>query len=340
MSKSAVIFGGTGFIGSFFAKELSKTEEFKKIYLADIENIETKGFKFRQELLKDVPNLEFIKIDVRNPIDLKIPEGVSLIANFSAIHREPGHSDEEYFETNLLGAENVCRWSKKVECNEIIFSSSIAPYGPTEDPKDENSLTVPVTPYGSSKLSAELIHQNWQHESKKERKLIIIRPGVVFGPGEGGNVSRLIKAVKGKYFIFMGNRNTRKAGIYVKELCKALNWLRGLSKTKDNNNFILANLTMHPNPSLEEYVNAIAKILKLKPPYYRLPFWTLLLFSSIIDLALKPFRISHPFSRVRIQKLNKSNHIIPMFLISNNYNYHFSLEEALKDWKEDYPEEW
>ena len=45
------------------------------------------------------------------------------------------------------------------------------------------------------------------------RKLLIVRPGVVFGPGEGGNVSRLIKAVIKRYFIYIGNRKTRKAGV-------------------------------------------------------------------------------------------------------------------------------
>ena len=38
---------------------------------------------------------------------------VGLIANFAAVHREPGHEDYEYFECNLLGAENVCDWAER-----------------------------------------------------------------------------------------------------------------------------------------------------------------------------------------------------------------------------------
>lgn len=54
---------------------------------------------------------------------------------------------------------------------------------------------------------------------------MIARPGAVFGPDERGNVSRLIKAVFGRYFFYMGNRDTRKAGTYVKELCNAMLWV-------------------------------------------------------------------------------------------------------------------
>ena len=112
-----------------------------------------------------------------------MPNQTDLAVNLAAIHREPGHQDYEYFETNLKGAENVCSWADQVGCNKIIFTSSIAPYGPAEEPKDEQSLTVPVTAYGSSKLAAEKIHIAWQHKDIEGRQLVIVRPGVVFGPG-------------------------------------------------------------------------------------------------------------------------------------------------------------
>src|SRR5690606_31892986 len=99
--------------------------------------------------------------DVRRPIDWFPEEKVDLIANFAAVHREPGHEDYEYYETNLLGAENVCAWAERVGCNKLIFTSSIAPYGPSESPKNEGSLPVPVSAYGGSKLVAEQIHQKW-----------------------------------------------------------------------------------------------------------------------------------------------------------------------------------
>jgi nucleoside-diphosphate-sugar epimerase len=103
-----------------------------------------------------------------------------------------------------------------------IFTSSISPYGVSEIIKDESSLPILLSPYGSSKLVAGKIHQVWHAKDIKNRRLLIVRPGVVFGPGEGGNVSRLIEAVIGRYFFLMSNKSIRKAGVYVKELCNAM----------------------------------------------------------------------------------------------------------------------
>ena len=337
--KTAIIFGGTGFIGTFFAEHLLKNLNFSKIYLFDHEDINIKFSEFRQSLVSKNKNIIFVHGDVTKNIDWRPEEKIDLIANFAAVHREPGHEDKEYFECNLKGAKNVCKWAESVSCNNIIFTSSIAPYGPSETPKDETSIPVPTTAYGSSKLVAEKIHQIWHSKEKSMRKLLIVRPGVVFGPGEGGNVSRLIKAVIKRYFIYIGNRKTRKAGVYVKELCHAMSWVF-TSKKMDDDRFILFNMSMNPGPSIEEYIAAIAKIKGIKVFIPSLPKSILLFTATFIDMVLSILKISHPFSPVRINKLSKSNNILPNYLIENGYEYKYSLEEAFKDWKDLNPSDW
>ena len=223
-------------------------------------------------------------------------------------------------------------------CNKIIFSSSIAPYGPSEEVRDERSIPVPTTAYGSSKLAAEKIHQIW-HAKEERRQLLIVRPGVVFGPGEGGNVTRLIKAVRKRYFFYMANRDTRKAGIYVKELCRAMMWVLYSEKAKIDG-VTLFNMSMNPGPSIEEYVNSIARIAKMKVWIPSLPSILLFMIAYLIDFIAKPLGIKHPFSPVRIRKLIRSNNILPTYLVENGYNYKYTLDEAFADWKKDCPEEW
>ena len=57
----------------------------------------------------------------------------------------------------------------QLNCKNIIFTSSIAPYGIEDKLKNEKTKPKPVTPYGSSKLIAEKIHINWQRKDKKKR---------------------------------------------------------------------------------------------------------------------------------------------------------------------------
>lgn len=335
----AVIFGGLGFIGSFFAESLLRSNSFSKIYLFDMAALSSCKSEFRKKLILTNAITVTIQGDVRNPIEWIPEERVDLIANFSAIHREPGHNDDEYYETNLLGAENVCRWAEKVNCKKIVFTSSISPYGPSEKEKNELAIPVPTTAYGGSKLAAEKIHQIWQAKNESNHQLVIVRPGVVFGPGEGGNVSRLIKAVINRYFFYMGNRDTRKAGVYVKELCNAILWvLQRQNLTGER--VSLFNMSMDPGPSIKEYVDTVCEVAGVTRNIPSVPYWTLLTIASGIDLIAKPFGIKHPFSPVRIRKLVRSNNITPSYLIENGYSYLYTLESAFDDWKHSCPDEW
>ena len=334
----AVIFGGLGFIGTFFARLLIEDYGFERVYLYDLEPIGAKESEFRKKMVGAYPQIEIIEGDVRKPIKWVPPGTIDLVSNFAAVHREPGHESYEYYECNLLGAENVCDWAERVGCNRIIFSSSIAPYGPSEEVRDERSIPVPTTAYGGSKLAAEKIHQIWQAKDV-QRQLVVVRPGVVFGPGECGNVSRLIKAVRKRYFFYMANRDTRKAGIYVKELCRAMMWVLNSEKAKADGVSVF-NVTMNPGPSIEEYVNSIARLAKIKVWIPNVPRSLLFIIAHSIDLITKPLGIKHPFSPVRIRKLIRSNNILPVYLIENGYDYEYTLDEAFADWKNECPEEW
>jgi nucleoside-diphosphate-sugar epimerase len=338
--KSAVIFGGTGFIGVFFSQFLLAHGHAEKVYLIDTQPIELKFSQFRKMQVTQDVRIDCLVGDVRKPLDwLNISEPVTLVANFAAIHREPGHEDYEYFETNLLGGENVCKFAERVGCQNIIFTSSISPYGVSESIKDESTLPIPVTAYGSSKLVAEKIHQIWQAKDMNNRRVVIVRPGVVFGPGEGGNVSRLIKAVIHRYFFFMGNESTRKAGVYVKELCNAMWWVLQ-HQNKNGETVSLFNMSMNPGPSIGEYVKAVCKTQGIKRYVPTVPYKALMAVAYVIDALAKPLGIKHPFSPVRIRKLVRSNNIIPTYLVEHGYQFQYSLDSAFADWKKSCPEEW
>lgn len=330
--KNVLIFGGAGFIGSHFAKFLIDGDFAENVYLADIRPI-------RNDFASESPRIAHISLDVRTPVDSwSIPcDHIDLIANFAAVHREPGHELHEYYETNLPGADNVCAWAEKVGCPNIIFTSSIAPYGPTETAKTEASIPTPNSPYGGSKLAAEKIHIGWQR-AKVGRKLVIVRPGVVFGPGERGNVTRLVQATLRRYFLYMGNKGTRKAGGYVKELVTTMPW--ALSKIPEDGGVFLYNFTVPSAPSVEDYVNTVFKVTGKKHFVPSVPFKLLLAISYIVEAFAKPLRINQPISPVRVRKLIRSTNIEPDVLRREGYQYKYTLETAMADWYRDRPDEW
>ena len=279
--------------------------------------------------------------DIRKKIEeFNFAKRIDLIINLAAVHREPGHQSTEYFDTNILGAENVTEFAEKVRCNRIIFTSSISPYGIEDKLKHEETIPCPNTPYGSSKLVAEKIHIAWQNRDIKKRILTIVRPGVVFGKGEGGNMSRLVKLIHKNFFFYMGNKNTRKAGIYVKELVNQILWVHEKQVNNKLPKITLFNATMWPNPSISDYVNTVKKVAGIKRFVPSVPYWFLMSFGFIFEFFFKSIGKQNPFSPVRLRKLVRSNLVKPSFLLKNKYKPIYTLRSALDDWKKEDPEVW
>jgi len=330
-----VIFGGTGFIGTHLSQSLLKHDPSCEVVLADLNP--PRDVDYAEELKKalSIGRAKSVECDVRNPIRESAIGPANVVFNLAAVHREPGHQPYEYFQTNIYGAENVCAYTSAVGAEHLVFTSSISVYGATEVVKTEQSLTIPDSPYGSSKLVAENIHRSWQ-AAAPGRSLLILRPGVVFGPGEGGNVTRLVQSLVKGYFVYMGNRTTRKAGGYVKELCEVIRFAIN-HQTESGEAVTLLNFSMTPPTSLEEFVGAIQQVAGISRKPFSIPRRLLLTLSYPIDAITRTMGIKQPISPTRVRKLFRSTNIEARRLQTLDYSYRFSLTAAFEDWKHEMP---
>ncbi len=321
-----LIFGGEGFIGRHLASYLEENviRSGDSVYSLDI----------KRRVEQGVPG-KFISCDVRVPIRLSdvtnLPE--SIIFNLAAVHTTPGHPDHEYFETNILGANNICTFAEQNGISRIVFTSSIAPYGASEENKTEDSLPMPNTPYGISKLVAEHIFRTWQAKDIGNRKLSIVRPGVVFGKDEGGNFTRLYNAQKKRTFFYPGRKDTLKASIYVKDVVRIL-YQTIASDLPDN--FCLYNLTYYPAPSIEKICCTISEVTGVLKPGIIIPGWMLKVAAAIIYNIGAAFGIKfngiHP---ARVKKLMISTNINGEKLSRSEFRLQYDLKSAIEDWKKE-----
>ena len=324
-----ILFGGSGFIGTHLIHLLNKEvlQAGEKIYDCDIvmpgEEGVVPGIVERNE------NVEYVRIDVRNLIELDFaPTPDDIIFNLAAVHRTPGHRDEEYFETNIRGAENVTAFAERHGIRKILFTSSIAPYGADEALKEETTLPTPNTPYGISKLVAEKIHEKWQ-EKDPQRELTILRPGVVYGKGEHGNFTRLYWGIRKRYFFYTGRRDTIKASVYVKELAGFMKY-RMIDNSFPGSE--IYNCTFEPAYRIDQICEAMMKATEMKRHIILVPSWMLMAAAGILGpLGGKKAGI-HP---ARVKKLMVSTNISGKKMEETGYQFQYSLEESIRDWFED-----
>ena len=318
---SFVIFGGCGFIGSHVVDLLREKYPDAKIYIADLlaDTAQSDGV------------ISYQRVDVRSPIELQGDFGANtLVFNFAAIHRTPGHPDYAYFETNIRGAENVCDFARKHGIENIVFTSSIAPYGAAEELKTEETLPTPNTPYGISKLVAEKIHREWAAENAS-RRLSIVRPGIVFGKGENGNMTRLYKALKKRKFAYAGRKDTIKACIYVKDLVRVMLAMGEAEGEKIK----LYNCCYYPSFTIEQIANTMLKATGMRR---RIPFIPRKPMMAAATLCGLFGGLGLGICPARVKKLMVSTNIDGQRL-AKDYPLSYSLEDAFRDWFKDCGEE-
>jgi nucleoside-diphosphate-sugar epimerase len=314
MPRDVVIFGGSGFFGTHFARHLASKSEIGRIVLADLREPREAG-----------PKLEFQRVDVREPIAVNVGPD-PLIYNFAAVHTTPGHEDWEYYWTNVRGAIEVCRFAASVGARQLVFTSTMSVYGPQEEPVDEDTLPQPVNAYGRSKLLAEQIHEDWQ--AAAERQLLVVRPAVIFGEGEGGNFTRLAGLLRRGLFVYPARKDTIKACAPVDDLPGCVDYMLGLDEP------LIRFIYAYPERTTTEAINrAFVKAAGFREPGVVVPAWLINLGALGFE-ALGAVGFKTSINRTRVKKLIQSTNVYPRELERRGWQFPLALPEALKRWKE------
>ncbi len=330
MVSAAIIFGGSGYIGRYLISELRDKKIFDKILILDIQEPDNWDAEISSGFIS------YQRTDVRKSIFVDLVDinlDTSWIFNFAAIHREPGHSYEEYFDTNITGAENVTEFARRTRIKYIYFTSSIAPYGRSLNERNEASPLYAETAYGISKALAEKIHQIWLAEDLS-RRLIIVRPSVIFGPKDPGNVLRMIKALKQGTFVLPNGGNIIKGYGYVYGLVESI-----FFTLQKKERLIIYNYAENPVVPLREMVNIVKEELGYKKPTIKLSVKTLSLAAYFIQKGFKLTGKKSDIHPTRVLKAGFPTNIKPKYLIDNKFEFKYDFKNALKHWISISPED-
>ena len=96
--------------------------------------------------------------------------------------------------------------------------------------------------YGRTKYEAEKVYIDWWNEDPKLRSLVIVRPTVIFGPNNRGNVFNLINSISNNRFIMIGNGKNVKSMAFVENVSSFIDYSLKLDK-----NFYLFNYIDEPS---------------------------------------------------------------------------------------------
>ena len=238
MAKKVLVVGGSGFLGSHVADEL--TEKGYEVTIFD---------QKKSTWIND--NQKVIESDLldREHV-IKCLEGFNFVIHFAGI-ADIGESKEkplETIETNIIGTANLLEGCRKNKIEKFIFASSVyvfSKYGSF---------------YGKSKQACELLIEEYQNEFSLD--YIHVRYGSLYGPRaqEWNGLKKYIsEIIKNKQIDFSGNGEEKREYIHVKD---AAIMTASLLESDEKN--IAVNITGHQVISTLDLFKLIFEVLQLE----------------------------------------------------------------------------
>ena len=278
------IIGGSGFIGTRLSKRLSKNSS--EFSIVD---------KAMSKTFKDICSIA----DVRDTKSLsKVLNSDDIIINLAAEHRDDVSPKTLYDDVNVQGARNVCEVAEEKGINTIIFTSSVAVYGFAPLGTDESGEINFFNDYGRTKYEAELVYKEWHKKDPQNRKLVIVRPTVVFGEQNRGNVYNLLRQIASGKFMMIGDGTNRKSMAYVENVAAFLEYSLSFE-----NGVHIYNYIDKPDFDMNTLVKNVNKALDKKEKVgFRMPFSVGYSIGKVFDFVASITGKKFTVSSIRVKK--------------------------------------
>lgn len=309
--KKILIIGGSGFIGSYLIKSLLK-EQFEII------NFDKNSSHIESNSLKTIIG------DVRSLADFKqLPSDIDLVYVLAAEHKDDISDYSAYYKTNHEGINNIIDYCSKLSINNIIFYSSAAVYGNSfTDSNEEIDNLNPENHYGKSKALAESELNKWL-SFDENRKLIVIRPSVVYGKGSNSNMNRMIDYIAKGKFVMVGKGDNFKTICYVENLVDFTVYIQNsISKSYE-----VYNYADFPHYNIREITNKISSLLKKK--VIKIPYFIAYGVGLIFDFISLITQRKNNMSSNRVRKFCSNTSLSTKKIENLGYNPKYSLVESI-----------
>lgn len=251
--------------------------------------------------------------------------GFDTVVLLAAEHRDDVSPTSLYYDVNVQGARNVLAAMEKNNVKNIIFTSSVAVYGLNKVNPNESHPHDPFNHYGKSKWQAEEVLREWFNKSSQDRSLTIIRPTVIFGERNRGNVYNLLKQIAGGKFAMVGAGTNYKSMAYVGNIVEFIKF----KLTHVEPGYEVYNYVDKPDLNMNQLVSEVEKSLSKKIPSVHLPYPLGMLGGFCFDVLSKITGKKYAISSVRVKKFCATTQFDATKVHSSGFVAPYTLSEGL-----------
>ena len=303
--------GASGFVGTRLLQLL------KSVGGYELKNIDLQPSHFHNEIttIGDVRNQEQMNHELAN---------TDVVVLLAAQHRDDVTPVSLYYDTNVGGMEKTLKAMEKNGVKRIVFFSSVAVYGLNKKNPNEEHFKDPFNHYGKSKWQAEQILETW-HKTHQDWNINIIRPTVIFGERNRGNVYNLLKQISSGKFLMIGDGENKKSMAYVGNIVAFVKYMIDEKTTGYN----IYNYIDKPDFTMNELVGLVEKILKKHIPSTHFPYWIGMMGGYCFDALAFITRKKLTISSIRVKKFCATTEFDATKVYSSGFNAPYTLDEGL-----------
>jgi len=306
------IIGGSGFVGTKLIGNLIDTPTLNLI------NIDKQQSSSYPQITKIANVLDKVRLK-------ELLKGQDVVILLAAEHRDDVSPTSLYYDVNVEGMRHTLEAMEANGVNRLIFTSSVAVYGLDKDNPDESFPADAFNHYGKSKWEAEQVLQEW-YKTHSDWNVNIVRPTVIFGEGNRGNVFNLLNQIASGKFMMIGDGKNQKSMSYVGNVVAFLEFL--IQHKREGHN--VYNYVDKPDFTTNDLVYHTGEILGKKIPTTHIPYWIGMLGGYGFDVLAFISRKKLTISSVRVKKFCAVTKYDSTKAMSSGFVPPYSMEEGLR----------
>ncbi len=304
------LIGASGFVGTRLIELLKQNNYF-------LQNVDKKQSRFHSEItvIADV-------LDKNNLVTLL--DNTDVVILLAAEHRDDVTPTSLYYDVNVGGMRNTLEAMEANGVKRIIFTSSVAVYGLNKNNPTETYPADPFNHYGKSKWEAEKVLQEW-YKVHPDWNINVIRPTVIFGERNRGNVYNLLKQISSGRFLMVGKGNNKKSMAYVGNIVAFIKFLIENKTT----GYEVYNYIDKPDFTMNELIDHVSKVLNKHIPSVHYPLWLGMLGGFCFDVLAFITRRKLTISSVRVKKFCATTQFDATKVQNTDFRAPYTLAEGL-----------
>ncbi len=287
-----LVTGATGFLGSALTRELLKQKQEVRILARDVDKARTQF----GEAVTIIPGEITDAAQVQQAVD-----GASVVYHLVGRLYHPSIPTELYRMTHVEGTRILlAACQEQPQLQSIVHCSTTGVHGVTGlTPAAEDAPYAPTNPYEASKLESELLAL--QAHREQGLPVSVVRPGLVYGPGDIHLLGFFASIKKGLFRVIDGG-SALLHPVYIDDMTQAFLLCAEQPQAIGRS----YNIAGSSPVTIHQLATAIARALGKELPGGSIPLWLANLASDIFAVIPGFAGERAPLTRSRVQFLTHS----------------------------------